>query len=677
MFVDYTNKPIADILTQSLQAAREGITVESAVEFGNTALDYSDDSDDFENSGDVALSSPGSVRYSRPSSSRSQVVIESARPVTNPTFTLIGTATGDDPPISGHGLGQTASPPPSSAGRTSRTPSVNRQRAYQWNSGVILYLLLSLGVLAISWTGRASVMRSQDVSSGETYDHVLEGGDHAQKSLYERFQRAITVLERSNDQANQVMEQLNSAMGTAEHVSQDALNAHQDAINARRALADATAELEKAKASWEESFNLNKKMVSEKKTLHDNSIQHLETILPDKLVVTKTPDGGIQIADSFWIALKAKIEEDYGRSGPSGATTIDENQGKRGPWQEYLVHNERLMEKKIDERFKQKHKAEWAQAIEEEVILTRAEFLDILNKKYKEFSGEVDDIRAYFGSQIRQLESAISNRVNEAIMERYNHIAREDVMKSIAPSQLEAMSHVAILANAWSALTKINWLSPALGAVVDPNGTSITYDPNPRRARSRRWFGRWFGFEKHALEIARFPPVNAPLMALLPWNELDDCWCTPMTDESTLDVHLGRSIYPSEITIEFVPASATPDIEAAPRKIQVWGRIEDNKKAWKETRKLFPHLIKQPRNLRDSLKGWSPLAEFQYDIRHTNHVQTFAFPFDVELIKAAVSRIRLKLIDNWGNKSRVCLYRVRLHGMDASKDASEGSEDTR
>ncbi|KAI9790028.1 MAG: hypothetical protein M1816_005642 [Peltula sp. TS41687] len=684
-YVGYSNQPISEILTGALEAVR-GIPIsEDEREHINTALSDSDDSNDSD------VTAPSSVAPERYSTFKSRTVrYRAARPGPRPMKAVIGVTTvvEENPTSSKQEQVHDPSPSPSMADRTSTPPTGNYQDAYQrtnsdtstppngnpqgaykWNNSVILCLLLSLGVLAINLIGGGSIMRGEKVPPGEMYDHIPLGGDNVQQNLYDRLQHATTVLERSNEQAKKVMERLDNAMDTAEHVTQDASKAHQDAINARRALNDATAELEKAKASWEERFNLNKKMLTEEKTLHDNSIQHLDKILPDKLVVTKAPGGRIKIEDSFWIALKAKIDEDYGRTGPS--------QGKQSHWQEYLAHTERLVEKKVDERFKQKHKSEWAQAIEEEVILTRSEFLDLLNNKYKEFSGEADDIRTNFGSQLRQLDSSISDRVNEAIMERYNHIAREDVMKSIAPSQLEAMAHIAILANAWSALTRINWLTPALGAVVDPNGTSITYDPNPRTA-SRRWFG--FGFARHAPEITRFPRVNAPVTALLPWNELDDCWCTPMTAESTLDVHLGRSIYPSDMSIEHVPASSTPDIEAAPRKIQVWGRIHDkhntNKKvaavAWKELRQLFPRLVKQARNQRDASRGWSPLAEFQYDIRHINHVQTFAFPFDAEHVNAPVSRIRLKLIDNWGSKTRVCLYRVRLHGSDVSNNVLEG-----
>ncbi|KAJ5690104.1 hypothetical protein N7462_004496 [Penicillium macrosclerotiorum] len=112
---------------------------------------------------------------------------------------------------------------------------------------------------------------------------------------------------------------------------------------------------------------------------------------------------------------------------------------------------------------------------------------------------------------------------------------------------------------------RVNFLSPSLGALIDPFNTAPTV-------------GRKNPFWKRVL--ISIIPFNygirnplPPIAALTPWEEIGDCWCSsPRNGVTQLSVLLNHYIVPDELVVEHIAAGATLDPSVAPKDIEVWAR---------------------------------------------------------------------------------------------------------
>ena len=141
---------------------------------------------------------------------------------------------------------------------------------------------------------------------------------------------------------------------------------------------------------------------------------------------------------------------------------------------------------------------------------------------------------------------------------------------------------------------KINFLSPAMGAIVDPANTAPTASEN-HPSYFKRVVMRMF---RLGANFGRGP--LPPVAALSPWEETGDCWCsTPREGATQLAVLLGRDIVPEEVIIEHVPASTTLHPDSAPKEIEMWARfrvialdqednIERSRWSWPSKKKTRP-----------------------------------------------------------------------------------------
>ncbi|KAJ5946793.1 hypothetical protein N7454_003632 [Penicillium verhagenii] len=250
---------------------------------------------------------------------------------------------------------------------------------------------------------------------------------------------------------------------------------------------------------------------------------------------------------------------------------------------------------------------------------------------------------------------------------------------------------------------KINFFSPALGAIVDPHQTT------PTTSRSYPFYQRvaltMFGLR--STMSSSLPPVAA----LLPWEEVGDCWCTaPRNGVSQISVLLGRDIVPEEVVVEHVPSGSTLDPGAAPREIEVWARYRINPlpsqgsssflsrlAPWKSStppRPVEPISSRQEglggytipgedslhevlmnslgaTNLYDKESAYSddPLlgpnfyrvGKMVYDINKWNHVQRFHLNTIIDVPTIRVDKVAFRVKSNWGSNN-TCIYRFKLHG---------------
>ncbi|KAI9813967.1 MAG: hypothetical protein M1826_002345 [Phylliscum demangeonii] len=315
-------------------------------------------------------------------------------------------------------------------------------------------------------------------------------------------------------------------------------------------------------------------------------------------------DGDYGVDDSFWIALRQKVQaEQATRPGSSrtggGSREVD-------GWAVFLADNEVQLDGGLT----------WAVA--------KLDFVSMLEARYA---------------------SLVSSRDRGAAW-----VPAQGSAPAPVAGQLGAFAQLAINDIVRRALVSTDWASPALGALVDPRLTSATYqraEPAARRVGG---------------VAVRPPAVYPPVAALTPWANPGECWCTDKTaSDSHLAVVPAWALYPKAVTVEFPPLRSAPDPLTAPRQIEVYGSVPDLDQwtaAAAAIRSKRPGITLPERGPR----GWLPLARFAYDIRQDNHIQTFPVEFDFEPIGAQVVLVSVRMLDNWGDERRTCLYRVRLHG---------------
>lgn len=112
-----------------------------------------------------------------------------------------------------------------------------------------------------------------------------------------------------------------------------------------------------------------------------------------------------------------------------------------------------------------------------------------------------------------------------------------------------------------------NFLSPILGATIDPAHTSPT---NPRGIS-----GVSRVYQALRCRLFRNAAAPPPARALAPWNEHGGCWCAAAAPQGRLSigVRLGLPVVPCTLIVDHVPRRAALDIEKVPRLLDVWGKI--------------------------------------------------------------------------------------------------------
>lgn len=127
-----------------------------------------------------------------------------------------------------------------------------------------------------------------------------------------------------------------------------------------------------------------------------------------------------------------------------------------------------------------------------------------------------------------------------------------------------------------------------------------------------------------------------PRKVIQPGSSPGQCWAFKGS-QGCVVIKLSTPVYVSEVTLEHIPKSLSPDgnIASAPRNFEVLG-LED---------------IDDPNP--------AVLGNFTYDINNLkNPVQTFK----VSQVQKRLTYIELKVLSNYGHPEYTCLYRFRVHG---------------
>ena len=307
-----------------------------------------------------------------------------------------------------------------------------------------------------------------------------------------------------------------------------------------------------------------------------------------------------------------------------------------------------------------------------------------------------------------------------------NQISKMDVKMSSLSSELSSVVSGQSLSNAKDStptdvtihprpVHKVNFLSVALGALVDPANTSPTLGSKLGvPARAFLWLTP---FAPKGIVRSPQPPVSA----LTPWEEVGDCWCSaPRNGTTQLAVHLGRDIVAEELLVEHVPVGASLEPEAAPRTIELWARFKVNPHKTPVKAKptpeatpgrgffsvfgdttvsheplatqapssretglggfLIPGIGSLHELIMDLLRRSNPfepetaysddpilgenfyrIGKMEYDIHSPDNVQAFKLNTIVDVSTIRVDKVVFRVTSNWGAK-HTCIYRFRLHG---------------
>ncbi|KFY95679.1 hypothetical protein V498_03190 [Pseudogymnoascus sp. VKM F-4517 (FW-2822)] len=374
----------------------------------------------------------------------------------------------------------------------------------------------------------------------------------------------------------------------------------------------------------------------------------LEKRLPDFLVVSRVR-GKVQIPADFWRALKTTILADNDvRPFKPGKPETSAPLTATPDWDDFLRTNE----------------ARLRDLVASDVQLARADVLAHLQAALASTSTEYSSalakatqaVKSELSAQIAELPPSVSAADIDAHAER----AMQRVFLS---SRIEALINAKLAESSSSSLSRVNYFSPATGAVVNPTLTSATYSPRSVLDPSNLITGflKLFSYP--------LPKIGTPVDALTKWDEHGDCWCAAPDDSGVqLAVLTPHKFSPEELVIEHVMRSATLNPGATPRHFDLFAHIPLKHQDYiaEVSAGMFPHAPEE----KELNYDWVRIGSGTYD---TNGETVQVFPIQVELGRYRLSskEFVVRFRDNWGNGDDedigpTCIYRVRLHGFKES-----------
>lgn len=314
----------------------------------------------------------------------------------------------------------------------------------------------------------------------------------------------------------------------------------------------------------------------------------------------------------------------------------------------------------------------------------------------------VSDLRNHMSDMNRQI-SSLSRELRSARLEQRDLAAQ----KTSSPYNHQIHSPD----------FRINFLSPAQGAIVDPDFSSPSANqyniwPSVADGDGPPLLSKLTRILSYIGPPPRMKTVHEPIAALMSWEEAGDCWCS--VKSAQLGVYLGRAVVPEEVVIEHIPMTATLDPASAPKIIEVWARYvvteptndgpnqENSEFSWMspwgggknqrqsedplpaKEQKVEGYEISGKKSLHEvvmsSVKTSCPhddpedysddpslgpnyyrIGRMFYDIKDLNYRQAFVLSPIIEMPSVRVDKLVFRVKENWGS-DKTCLYRVKLYG---------------
>ncbi|KAI0686179.1 hypothetical protein C8Q76DRAFT_587963, partial [Earliella scabrosa] len=128
-------------------------------------------------------------------------------------------------------------------------------------------------------------------------------------------------------------------------------------------------------------------------------------------------------------------------------------------------------------------------------------------------------------------------------------------------------------------------------------------------------------------------------------------------------VSLPEVIFPTSVTLDYIPSHGVAGSGRAPRSMRLWGALDGktNIKRYGSVRASFPPALLQHTGppVRQG-NTFLLLAEFEYQLS-SRHVQNFPVYQHIQDSQLVFGLFVLEIMDNWGSEY-TCLHRVRMHG---------------
>ncbi|KAB8342759.1 hypothetical protein FH972_022357 [Carpinus fangiana] len=218
--------------------------------------------------------------------------------------------------------------------------------------------------------------------------------------------------------------------------------------------------------------------------------------------------------------------------------------------------------------------------------------------------------------------------------------------------------------NYFDALNNPNFFNFKEGATIDHLLTSPTRKPQGPTLLEKVILGYY----------PRVP--NAPVTAILPWDEAGDCWCAPPTNEKSgkiqLAVNLVHNVIPESIVVEHPPFRGLLTPGSAPKDLELWVQVKDE-----GLRQEVERAAGAPDPATQGLPwDFVRVAAFTYNIHPAdgNHVQTFKMAVGLEAFEEkgfAITKAVVRVGTNYG-ADYTCMYRLRLYGKKVDGDGKAG-----
>ncbi|KAH0569258.1 hypothetical protein GP486_000014 [Trichoglossum hirsutum] len=392
--------------------------------------------------------------------------------------------------------------------------------------------------------------------------------------------------------------------------------------------------------------------------MHDESVKALRSMIPELTWVSRSGTGDIVIQQDFWLALRSKIEHEFGRPKSSS----------KDPdlWAQFLEHNESRMRPYIADAVE----GHLRKAGNDGVLVTKEHLLTIIQANYEKHSRETRQLNEVFEEKYRTMDRRLDNinkdmerKVAVTAMQKVEALS-DRISRTLPAAQLEALVQANIDRNSQQALTSINFFSPGMGAVTDQRYCSGAY--NPQRSLMNRFLSLF-------IPMGAYTPKE-PEVALYGWEEPLDCWCSSNTsDKDTLGnaqiaVSTAVHVYPTDITIEHIPRTAVPSVRNAPKDMELWVTISNSTlydKLEEESEALLGPTPPRGDKLSD---GWLRIASWRYTPYGVNHVLNFPVQVDLERLQIPGKYFLVRATTNW-DAGFTCFYRVRMGGKVVDQNA--------
>lgn len=369
------------------------------------------------------------------------------------------------------------------------------------------------------------------------------------------------------------------------------------------------------------------------KSGEENVLEILESYLPSRLVVSVDPETkAITAIPEFWSFLDSVLKDKF-------ASVLDTYEFERRTdtpqpsvnWEDFLRFNEKALESLIRNQINDSWNTH--------TVVSKEDFQQELQERLALFREDLSE-------QLEQLDQKVRTAVEySGATEQHdvNNIATGLALENLVRDHIEAY-------NSRSVLAKPDFASRVNGARVDRPNTSKTYSPHSSRSmlyRMARGLTSLAGFGRVVL--------NPPEAALNEDTSVGSCW--PLDGQSgKLGIVLASEMYPTDLSIEHIPAKVSLNPTTAPRNISLWIQVTDGMK-----RQAIKDILTQPPQ-QDIPHNYVRVLSSTYNVYSRRGAQTFTVPYAVQKLAGSTNKAIVSIDENWGNPLYTCLYKVRLYG---------------